>query len=100
MNERFATLFAMLFAIALLTTMSRNMQLMTFNAQVTSKHNENEPKLTIKPYPVASVASLEIFIFFVVPLYRSSKLHGNVRSIAAPFLGGILVDPSPVAPLN
>ena len=50
-------------------------------------------------YPVPSETSLEIFIFFVVPLNKSSKLHGKVRSIIAPFLGGILVDPSPPPPV-
>lgn len=50
-------------------------------------------------YPLESITSLEIFIFFVVPLYKSSKLQGKVRSIAAAFLG-TLADPSPGAPLN
>ena len=45
------------------------------------------------------MTSLEIFIFFVVPLYKSSKLHGNVRSIAAPFRGAA-TEPSPAPPLN
>jgi hypothetical protein len=37
-------------------------------------------------YPLASAISLEIFIFLVVPLYNSSRLHGSVLSIGAAFI--------------
>jgi len=36
-------------------------------------------------YPLASTISLEIFIFLVVPLYSSSRLHDSFRSIASAF---------------
>lgn len=32
-------------------------------------------------YPVVSETSLDIFIFLVVPLYKSSRLQGNLFSI-------------------
>ena len=50
-------------------------------------------------HPLASVTSLEIFIFLVVPLYKSSKLHCNVLSMGALFLG-MLAEPSPAPLLN
>lgn len=34
-------------------------------------------------YPVVSETSLDIFIFLVVPLYKSSRLQGNLFSIGA-----------------
>lgn len=55
---------------------------------------------TLRTHPVASVTSLDIFIFLVVPLYRSSKLQGSARSIGAAFRGALPDAPSPAAFLN
>lgn len=49
-------------------------------------------------YPLESETSLEIFIFLVVPLYKSSRVQGNVLSIGGAFLG-TFAEGSP-APLN
>lgn len=49
-------------------------------------------------HPLESITSLEILIFFVFPLYRSSRLQTNVRSIC----GALLADASapPLPPPN
>jgi len=52
--------------------------------------------MTEEAYPLASIVSLEIFIFFVTPLYRSARLTGSLFSIAGGLRDGccILVEPS------
>lgn len=52
-------------------------------------------KRRAETYPLASRISLEIFIFLVVPLYNSSRLHGSLFSMGAAFRGCDAPSPAP-----